>query len=145
MAEEADARREAQLEAIREKTFARYRAAGGEAREADLVAKARADAEKVAREQAERERMLDEDLRRRKVLNSGGHVPEHYDVGSRTRPRLNDTDMANQPHDCAFSLPPSAKPRSGRSCSCGPWRHSLHSMQTSCNRSRRRRNSMGRG
>lgn len=67
MAEEKEAKRLAELEATRQKILAKYRAAGGEARELDLAAKEAADAARAEREAADYARKLDEDLRRRKV------------------------------------------------------------------------------
>lgn len=67
MAEEKEAKRLADLDALREKTLAKYRAAGGESRELDLAAKAAADEAKAEREAQEYARKLDEDIRRRKV------------------------------------------------------------------------------
>jgi len=67
MAEEKEAKRLADLEALREKTLAKYRAAGGESRELDLAAKAAADEAKAEREAQEYARKLDEDIRRRKL------------------------------------------------------------------------------
>jgi hypothetical protein len=67
MAEEKEAKRLADLQSMRDKMLATYRAAGGEARELDLAAKAAADAERAERQAAEYARKQDEDLRRRKV------------------------------------------------------------------------------
>lgn len=67
MAEEKEAKRLADLQSMRDKMLATYRAAGGEARELDLAAKAAADAERAERQAAEYARKQDEDLRRRKL------------------------------------------------------------------------------